>query len=171
MNTLDLEEDYKERVLEIWNKFKVIPVLNENECEYRQSPLLPKTVKKDAILFIGINPAFSTSRKQEIINKEIEFYPLISNEKEEITYFKKFQEIASYCNNSEWTHLDLFFMRETNQEVIERLCHGKFIDFLQEQLEITFEIINKINPKIIVVSNSLASEFFGKKKQKHLETV
>ena len=168
MNTLDLEKDYKDRVLEVWNKFKDIPVLNDNECEYRKSPLLPKTVKKNAILFIGINPAFSKNRKQEIINKEIEFYPFISDDEADIIYFKKFKEIASYCNNSEWTHLDLFFLRETNQEVIERLCHGKYIDFLQEQLEITFEIINRIDPKIIVVSNSLGSEFFGKKKQKHL---
>ena len=60
----------------------------------------------------------------------------------------------------------LIFLRETNQEIIEELSY-KHIDFLQAQLDITFEIIGKISPKIIVVSNSLASEFFGKKKQKH----
>ena len=152
--------------MEIWNKFKDIPVLNDIECEYRKSPLLPKTVKKNAILFIGINPGFSKRRTQEIINKEIEFYPFISNEEGDITYFKQFKKIASYCNNSEWTHLDLFFLRETNQEVIEKLSPD-YNDFLQEQLDITFEIINRMEPKIIVVSNSLASEFFGKKKQKH----
>lgn len=166
MNTLDLEEDYKDRVVEIWNKFKDIKVLNDNECEYRKSPLLPKTVKKNAILFIGVNPAYSKSRKQEIINKEIEFYPFISDEEDDITYFKKFKNIASYCNNAEWTHLDLFFMRETDQEVIEKISYDKIgIGFLQAQLDISFEIINKVSPRIIVVSNSLASEFFGKRKQ------
>ena len=109
MSTLDLEEDYKDRVVEIWNKFKDIKVLNEIECEYRKSPLLPKTVKKNTILFIGVNPAYSKSRKHEIIDNEIGFYPLISDDIKDIPYFEKFKSIANYCNNSEWTHLDLFF--------------------------------------------------------------
>jgi len=167
MNTIDLENDYKERVLEIWNRFKDINALNFPGCEYRKSPLLPKTIKKDAILFIGINPAFSKQRNEEIKNKEIEFYPFISDETKDITYFEKFKDISSYCNNAEWTHLDLFFMRETNQEVIEKLSYDN-VDFLQAQLDITFEIIKRASPKVIVVSNSLASEFFGKRKQKHL---
>jgi len=166
MNTVNLEEDYKDRVLEIWNKFKDIPILNENGFEYRQSPLMPKEVKKNAILFIGINPAFSEKRKNEITNKEIEFYPIISDEIKDITYFEKFKNIASHCNNAEWTHLDLFFLRETNQEIIEKLSYEN-VDFLQAQLDISFEIIKKSTPKIIAVANSLASEFFGKKKQKH----
>lgn len=169
MNTIDLEKEYRVSVLEIWNKFKDIDVLNAPDCEYRKSPLLPKTIKKDAILFIGINPAFSKTRSEEIKNKEIEFYPCISDDTKEISYFKKFKDIAEYCNNAEWTHLDLFFMRETNQEIIDELSYderGKC--FLQAQLDITFEIIKRASPKIIVVSNSLASEFFGKRKQKHL---
>lgn len=167
MNTIDIENDYKDRVLAIWKEFKDIEVMNYPDCEYRKSPLLPKTIKMDAILFIGINPAFSKSRNEEIRNKEIEFYPCISDEIKDITYFEKFKDIACYCNNAEWTHLDLFFMRETNQEVIEKLSYDN-VDFLQAQLDITFEIIKRASPKIIVVSNSLASEFFGKRKQKHL---
>jgi hypothetical protein len=166
MNTIDLQNDYKERVLEIWNRFKDIDALNFPGCEYRKSPLLPKTIKKDAILFIGINPAFSKQRNEEIKNKEIEFYPCISDETKDITYFEKFKDIARYCNNAEWTHLDLFFMRETNQKIIDELSYderGKC--FLQAQLDISFDIINRATPKIIIVSNSLASEFFGKRKE------
>jgi len=166
MNIIDLEKDYNDRVLDLWQKFKDIPVLNENGCEYRKSPLLPKMVKKNAILFIGMNPAFSKKRKDEIRKTEIEFYQIISDDIKDITYFEKFKDIASYCNNAEWTHLDLFFLRETSQDVIEELSF-KNVDFLQAQLDISFEIINKATPKIIVVSNSLAAEFFGKKKQKH----
>lgn len=167
MNAIDLENDYKDRVLAIWREFKDIEVLNDPDCEYRKSPLLPKTIKKDVILFIGINPAFSKRRSEVIKNKDIEFYPCISDETKDITYFEKFKDVASYCNNAEWSHLDLFFMRETNQEVIEKLSYDN-VDFLQAQLDITFEIIKRASPKIIVVSNSLASEFFGKRKQKHL---
>ena len=164
MNIINLEKDFKDRVLDLWQKFKDIPVLNENGCEYRKSPLLPKMVKKNAILFIGMNPAFSKKRKET----EIEFYPILSDEIIDITYFEKYKKIASYCDNADWTHLDLFFLRETNQEIVEKLSYDeKGISFLQAQLDISFEIINKAMPKIIVVSNSLATEFFGKKKQKH----
>lgn len=165
MNTIDLEKDYKDRVLDIWERYKDIEVLTEKGREYRKSPLLPKTVKKNAILFIGINPAFSERRKDEIKNLSIEFYPIISDELKDIAYFDKFKKISKYCNNAEWTHMDLFFLRETNQEVIDKLSYTN-VDFLQAQLGITFEIINTITPKIIVVSNSFASEFFGKRKQK-----
>ena len=165
MNIIDLEKDYKDRVLDLWQKFKDIPELNENGCEYRKSPLLPKIVKKSAILFVGMNPAFSKKRKEEIKESEIEFYPIVSHEIKDITYFEKFKDIASYCGNPEWTHLDLFFLRETNQELIEELSYDeKGINFLQSQLDISFDIINRAVPKIIIVSNSLASEFFGKRK-------
>lgn len=166
MKTIDIENIYKERVLNVWSKFKDIDVMNAPECEYRKSPILPKAINKEAILFIGINPAFSKSRKDEIINREIEFYPIISEEIKDITYFEKFKDIAKYCNNAVWSHLDLFFLRETNQELIEKLSYDH-VDFLQAQLDISFDIINQAVPKIIVVSNSLASEFFGKRKQKH----
>lgn len=167
MKVIDLEIVYREKVLNIWRKFKDIDVLNAPECDYRKSPILPKTIIKEAILFIGINPAFSKSRKEEVISKEIEFYQIIAEDTKDITYFEKFKDIAKYCNNSAWSHLDLFFIRETNQELIEKLSYDN-VDFLQAQLDISFDIINEAAPKVIVVSNSLASEFFGKRKQKHL---
>ncbi len=167
MKTIDLENVYRERVLDIWSKFKDLDLMTAPDCDYRKTPLLPKSINKEAILFIGINPAFSKSRKEEVINREIEFYPAISDETKDIAYFEKFKDIAKYCNDSVWTHLDLFFIRETNQKLIEKLSYDN-MDFLQAQLDISFDIITKAAPKIIVVSNSLASEFFGKRKQKHL---
>jgi len=167
MKTIDLESVYREKVLNIWKKYKDLDVMNVPDCDYRKSPLLPKTINKEAILFIGINPAFSKRRKDVVNNIEIEFYPILSEEIKDITYFEKIKDIAKYCNNSAWTHLDLFFIRETNQELIEKLSYEN-VDFLQAQLDISFDIINEAAPKVIVVSNSLASEFFGKRKKKHL---
>jgi hypothetical protein len=167
MEIIDLENDYSDKVLKVWDKFKDLDVLNTPECEYRKYPLLPKIIKKNAILFIGINPSFSNKRNEDISNNEIEFYPCISDEEKKIYYFERFKDIASFSNNVEWTHLDLFFLRETNQKVIEQLSYDN-IDFLQAQIDISFEIIKRASPRIIVVANSFASEFFGKKKQKHL---
>jgi hypothetical protein len=41
------------------------------------------------------------------------------------------------------------------------------VKFLEEQLEISFDVIEKSEPKLIIVSNAFASEFFGKMKLKH----
>jgi len=163
---VDVEKDYKAKVIDIWKKFKNINTLDKNGFEYRKSPLLPKYVIKNTILFVGINPSFTKNSIIEVSNREIEFYQLVNNAENEIQYFKKFRNIAEYCNISNWTHLDLFFLRETNQKIIEELSYSN-VDFLQEQLNVSFDIIKKATPKIIIVSNSLASEFFGKKKAKH----
>lgn len=160
---IDIEKDYKERVLEIWDKYSRIPVLNEPRCEYRKSPVLPKTVDYETVMFIGCNPSFSKSSK--IGNHNIEFYSKIENEKD-IPYFEKIKEIVAYCDNISWSHLDMCFMRETNQKIIEELTY-KNIDFIQSQLDISFEIIERSKPKLIIVTNAFVSEFFGKKKNKH----
>jgi hypothetical protein len=84
---------------------------------------------------------------------------------DDIPYFNKMKEIAQYCE-SDWTHLDLFFIRETSQKIIESLTYSN-VEFLNAQLDITFKIIERANPKLILVANAFASEFFGKLKAKH----
>lgn len=42
MEIIDLENDYSDKVLKVWDKFKDLDVLNTPECEYRKYPLLPK---------------------------------------------------------------------------------------------------------------------------------
>ena len=163
---INIESDYKKNVLEIWDKYGSLSTLTEPNKEYRQSPLLPDKVKKGSLLFIGINPSFNEKTKITDSEKKIGFYSTELIEKNKsLPYFEKFKEIAKYCKK-EWTHIDLFFIRETNQKVIEYLAK-KEIDFLNAQLDISFDIITKSSPQLIVVSNAFASEFFGKKKSKH----
>ena len=160
-------KSYEKQILKIWNDFKELKELNEQDREYRKSPLLPIEIKKNAILFIGINPSFTKKAIIEKHNREIEFYPEIDDKKTDIQYFEKFKEVARYCDEK-WTHLDLLFIRETNQKVIAKMIRTKKgIDFVSKQLDVSFEAIKKSNPKIIIVANSLASEFFGKKKKIH----
>lgn len=170
---INVEKDYKERVLDIWEKAIKDQIIGDKE--YRKIPLLPKTLKQNDILFIGISPSYVEKR----IIKEVEerykengigFYDRISKEdpdyeKTEKKYFKRFNTITNYCGK-EYEHIDLLFLRETNQKIIEELTYTN-VDFINAQLDISFELIEKINPKIIVVTNALASEFFGKKKVKH----
>lgn len=166
---VDIEKDYAEKVLRIWDKYDMIPILNEKGCEYRKSPLLPQFIECDSVLFIGCNPSFPNGSK--IYKHDIEFYTKKEDEKD-IQYFEKIKEIVDYCKISSWSHLDMCFIRETNQKIIEEMTY-QYIDFIHDQLAISFDIIEKSKPKLIVVTNALASEFFGKKKPKHkgLDTI
>lgn len=153
---IDLEELYGYEILQLWGYNKGLPVFTE-EYSYRRIPLLPKYVEKDTILFVGLNPSYDEKHKNIIFYRR--------KEGKDISYFEKIKEVANYCNNGEYEHIDLFFLRETKQKVIESLVFKKEgRKFLQDQLDISFKIIKKINPKIIIVTNAFASEFFGKKK-------
>jgi hypothetical protein len=168
LNEINVKADYEKDVLAIWEKFKEHDIFKKPEFKYRKYPILPEIVDKNSLLFIGINPSF---RKGSIIKeseKPIAFYPKKLNRKiKDIPYFEKMKNVAEYCE-TDWTHLDLFFIRETKQELIENLSYNS-IEFINAQLKISFEIIKRANPRLIIVSNALASEFFGKKKEtKHL---
>jgi hypothetical protein len=163
-----LERDYKDRVQKIWEEHKNNSEIFPEDQIYRKHALLPKSIHKNRLLFIGMNPSFekkSTIPKDE---ENIFFYPVsYENSKSEIPYFKRFGEVAS-SSKIKWTHLDLLFIRETNQKSIEKLTYIEDgINFLNMQLDISFEIIEKSEPKLIVVANAFAAEFFGKKKSKH----
>ncbi|MBV7440863.1 hypothetical protein KRX57_05470 [Weeksellaceae bacterium TAE3-ERU29] len=162
---INLKEKYTQEVLAIWKDFQNFNFLNENGKEYRKSPLLPELIRKEAILFIGINPSFNQKSIIPEHEKKIAFY--LESKENDIIYFEKFKDIARFCEEH-WTHLDLLFVRETKQKEIERLSHlSEGINFISKQIDISFEIIEQASPKIIVVCNSFASELFGKKKQKH----
>jgi len=163
--SINIEQEYKQKVIAIWKKYDLIPILNEQECEYRKSPLLPQSIETNSLLFVGCNPSLRIDAT--IINKEIEFYPIkIESEKTDIQYFEKIKDVASKSGMPSWSHLDMLFLRETNQKIVEILTYSN-VDFIQEQLGIVFEIIERASPRLIVVANALASEFFGKKKAKH----
>lgn len=170
INFVEVEKQYKDKILNIWKEFEKLYIFENNDFNYRKYPIAPKKVFKSRLLFIGINPSFSKGSVVpdcDIENK-IGFY---SNEfiddKVDIHYFQKMKEVAKYCHVN-WTHLDLFFLRETNQKVIEKLTYNKKgIDFLSKQLDISFKILEESEPKLIIVSNAYASEFFGKRKKKH----
>lgn len=72
-------------------------------------------------------------------------------------YYTRISEITS-----EWLYIDLFHVRVTEQERIRTLINRN-TDFLIEQLEMTLQYINEIEPKIILVVNGLASNIIRQK--------
>lgn len=162
---MNIKAEYRESILRIWDNYKEIDFLKNSQFPYRKYPLLPESINENAILFIGINPSFNENDVPEN-EKPIHFYHILDENEKDIQYFEKIKEVAKYCNNSKWSHLDMLFIRETKQKNIEEVCK-KEIDFINEQITISLKIIERAQPKIIVVINSFASEFFGKMKSKH----
>ena len=61
-----------------------------------------------------------------------------------------------------WSHIDLLFVRWTNQKEVEQIMSEKNgVEFLWKQLLISKQIIEESNPKIIVVNNSFARKLLG----------
>lgn len=168
MDHFCVKDYYSNAIIDLWKRYDHLPELNTPGCEYRKSPLAPETIKKNTLLFVGINPAFNEGGTIPEEDIEIGFYTLDTQSDNHIPYFKKFKEVADYCN-TEWDHLDLLFIRETNQKVIEEMTYNRpdGVNFISEQLNISFNILKQLEPKIIVVANAYATEFFGKMKSKH----
>lgn len=75
-NRINIKKDYKKDVLSIWEKFANNKICFEPNCEYRKHPLLPNTVEKNSLMFIGMNPSFKKGLVIPEIEKNIGFYEL-----------------------------------------------------------------------------------------------
>lgn len=108
------------------------------------------------LLFVGINPSYLKDLKPE--NFHYNVYKAVIDYKKHYAKFLDLLKNTKY--EKDWTYIDLFFFRETNQNIISKIINSD-IDFIVNQLKLTNKIINEINPEIVVVCNSGASNFFG----------
>ena len=126
MEKFSVKEIFENEINKFWNdeKYQTIEFLNRGYA-------VQDEITIDSILFIGINPAFKindTNQKSHFYNLELEgrVYP----------YYRKFEDISKKTGIN-WTHIDLLFVRETNQKNIERLAeNGIGSDFIQKQVSI-----------------------------------
>lgn len=119
------------------------------------------------ILFIGINPSYT--EKEEKGKKDRSHYGRDTAR----AYFKPFGDIHNQLSSNlsreqytNWTHLDFFVHRETNQNEIKKLMRepvGR--GFIMENLDIIKKRLIHISPKVIIISNALAREFSGKNRK------
>ncbi len=112
--------------------------------------------KPNKILFIGINPSYIPGSLPQSY-----FYDVSEAVKKYPKHYKNFNELLLNTKHQDkWSYLDLFYFRETDQNKINLIIQND-ISFIVNQLRLTNEIIKDINPNIIVVANSKASNFFG----------
>lgn len=147
-----MHEKYFEKIQSIFNhksqNTEVNEIISRGFC-YSEF-----TTKK--LLFVGINPSYLNGA-----NKSSHHYCVSDAVTAYKKYFGKFQDLVKGTKyESDWTYIDLFFFRETDQNKIQNIISND-IDFIISQLKLTNEIINEINPEIIVVCNSGSANFFG----------
>lgn len=154
MEEISIKDKFGVQINKIWanKEYSHFPIIKRGFC-------IPEKLSSNSILFLGINPSFAENE----LHCNVENYYSLS-QFGNYRYFKKFEDIGKECNCT-WTHLDLVFFRETNQRYIDTLINlPNGINFICEQLNISKEIIELSNPKIIVVANTKARQFLGKEK-------
>jgi hypothetical protein len=183
---MDSVADYcNNSILELWSQY-----LNSNSTEL--IPLLYNNIERNCILFVGLNPSFNKHAIKKRINevnledhelvklfqwknynKDIYYKAIKDNEQavKKYHYYDKFKEIAITDLSEAWQHIDLFYFRETRQSNISNKIFtnkkvGILNQFADRQIQLTWNVIKMIDPKIIVVQNILASKIF-KKRFKH----
>jgi hypothetical protein len=158
---INVKQIVEKTLNDLWRKYK-----GETFCEL--PPLYPKEIKENAIVFIGINPSISEKDKQEILNKKGDvdhFYDLHGGHKTH-PCFKKFIDISEKTG-LDWTHLDILYIRETQQSSVgDLLKKPEGLDFINQQAILTKSIIDQLlkqdSKTIFVVNNTLARRLLGK---------
>ncbi len=164
-------QDLVKKYQEIWDEY--IETSINNSTSTNEDNLLDRGFvfqfdenQKDIdILFVGINPSYGGDKS------EGKFYS--KKDVERLSYFKPFNNIINELDdkrtglkNLTWSHLDMLVFRETQQSFIKNklLKTEEGIQFVNKQLILSKQILEYLNPKIIVVSNTAARHFLGRDK-------
>jgi hypothetical protein len=141
-------------------------------------------IHKHSLLFIGLNPSFSTNGFRQIF-RNTKFAALNPNDffhwrnkanysietakeieqlaREKYPHYRKFKELSLEIS-LEWECIDLFFYRETKQNLFKPKIYfqNRLNDFGKQQIDLSKRLVNEVEPKIIVVANAFASDLFIK---------
>ena len=163
---------------EINNEILTLFEKQENKPEYLPY-LFPKDVEVNPdLLFIGINPSITKKTRgkikkenyniENIHNQEIinEIKTQDESLRDTLPYFNKIQVMVNNNEIEKYECIDLFYERKKTQNELLSISKNNSVevsDFGEKQFEITKKVIEKINPKIIVVINALASKIFRNK--------
>lgn len=130
------------------------------------APLYQEEIQKNVITFLSLNPSLPPLGRENATKGFYPHSPYILNtqsEKAEYPFFQKFHDLGNELKKP-WAMLDLLYERDSLQKNLELKYNPKsIIDkdkfFLQSQIKLTFEILEKLNPKVVVVSNRWAEKF------------
>ena len=169
-------------IKELWNKYYLSFHDYHQEVMKRVPSFLPVPETKGKILFIGLNPAYQERKEthEDFINysytpnvtiDEIVKFSTINNDskiksKSNKLYYGKYfnilHKIAKNLGGDGFEHCDLFLMRETNSKIVKEMVENKGVlnEFGLEQLIILKTHIANLEPKVIIIPNAMAAEYY-----------
>lgn len=170
------------QITELWNKFNCLFDDYHKEVINRVPSYLNKPKSNNKILFIGLNPAFQERKETHksyinytysasITTDEIISFSKINNDSKDTSsdhyYGKYFNILHNFANNlgeDGFEHCDLFLMRETDSKMVKKMVEntaGVLNEFGIEQINILKIHIAKLNPKVIIIPNAMAAEYYS----------
>ena len=162
--TLSLIEEFgiDKKLETIWSEYY-------QEDQNPISAVFQKEVMKNVVTYLSLNPSLSPkSRKTAKRGYYPEIpYPLIdwSSSKADYKFFQKFYDLGKEINP--WTVIDLLYIRESTQDELKIKFASKLIidhdkEFLISQIKLSFEMLQELNPKVVVVANALTDRLIHK---------
>ncbi len=157
---------------------------------------LPYTVPtRDAIVFIGMNPSFSSrgwkSLLQRVARPDIDpksFFKWPSPEdfdeqlahklealaREHYPFFAPHKALAAALK-LKWEHIDLFAYRETDQSkakslVVANESEVRLTKFGEDQFKLFEEVLALAQPRAVVVVNALASQIYRARRKPQFDS-
>lgn len=169
------------KITDLWNKFHILFDDYYMKVMNRVPSYLSKPNSNNKILFIGLNPAFQERKETHknyinysysasITKDEIISFSIINNDSKDASsdhyygkYFNMLHNFAKNLGEDGFEHCDLFLMRETDSKIVKRMVEnadGSLNEFGIEQLNILKIHIENLNPKVIVIPNAMAAEYY-----------
>jgi len=153
--TLNLKDHFHvdKKLEKIWSEYFT-------EDQNPISALYQTEILKNSITFLSLNPSLNLKKLDE---KDKGYYPrrpypLIdwAALKPANPFYKKFYNLGDEIKP--WTAIELLYIRETDQKKLVTKFDSEFTTekdkaFVINQMKLTFDIINELNPKVVVVSN------------------
>lgn len=157
--------------IELWREYS-------DEFNLERIPLVYPELNDSDILFVGINPSFdedwSEERGWESFDNPYKWENRMDEKLQEAqearikargqaNYFQHFREWFGPWHNGGWEHIDIFAIRETTQNKVKsklKINSSNRIEseFAQRQFDAAIDLIDGLNPEVIVVVNALASK-------------
>lgn len=135
-------------------------IFSDASLTKKYSYAVPKSIKTQALLFVGINPSSSQEDRKEFYDSHATGH----------SYFAKFPTLAP--KGLPWTHIDLLFVRQTSQSAVKAMWKSPSSPvekkFLRDQLELSKCMIEMARPRIIVVCNTLARDMMKKDEEEEI---
>jgi len=133
---------------------------------------IERNVAKESILFISLNPSYSSAKAWNNGNSNSSvFYdiPPIEEKNNTNSFFAAINEFYDSLSvpKPPLAHHDLLFVRETKQESVKAMIKDPILSqFVLRQLEISKSIIYDSRPQLVVVLNAEARELIKEKCEK-----